>query len=134
MALDRRRFLLLAAGVALAGAAFFSPFGRLRGGPSRPDSADAEVLAARLRGPLSALGAGRPIACAKPGEAALGLVGDATLAEIDALCADPAALRAHLERRRRADFAAGRTRYVDAWMLAETEVQVGCLLVAGTPG
>ncbi len=128
-----RRRTLLAALVALAAAlaAGLSPisplpwrlFGRL---PGR-----AEWLAGELARALTPLTAKSP---APPGE--LGLARDeavGTLVEglsrnaVRRLLGDRSALRAHVAARIDADLRSGRTRYVDGWLMADTELAVARL-------
>jgi hypothetical protein len=56
------------------------------------------------------------------------LRGDLTQDGLDVIAADSALLRAHVERLRDADLAAGRLRYADGWLLADTEIAIAVLL------
>ena len=61
-------------------------------------------------------------------EAAEALVAGLSRRDVAELLADTNRLRRHLERLRKADFEAGRTRFVDGWLLAESELHVAVLL------
>jgi hypothetical protein len=87
--------------------------------------------AARLRAALAlALGPGpSPARGAMPTEAAAALLlAGLPDREVDQLLADPAALRSHVAARADADLGAGRTDYVDGWLLAETEIAAAAVL------
>ncbi len=56
------------------------------------------------------------------------LRGDLAQDGLDAIASDGALLRAHLGRLRDADLAAGRLRYADGWLLADTEIAIAVLL------
>jgi hypothetical protein len=62
-----------------------------------------------------------------PPQAARALVEGLSGAEIDALLAAPAALRAHLQARGGADLAAGRSDWVEGWLLSRTELDAALL-------
>ena len=62
-------------------------------------------------------------------EAALStLRGDLARDALDAIAADATLLRTHVARLRDADLAAGRLRYADGWLLADTEIAIAVLL------
>lgn len=52
-------------------------------------------------------------------------------ARIESLASDPDALRAHLAERQAADWQAGRTEWVDGWLLTQTEIAVLALVATG---
>lgn len=73
-----------------------------------------------------------PPAQALPADAAASVVLSGLSGNPRRALADPTPLRDHLARQIRQDLEGGRTRFVDGWLLAETEVAVASL-VAGRP-
>jgi hypothetical protein len=136
----RRRFLGLAAGAAAL--AVFPAATGARAGPAADELALARRLVGLFAAPGSAAEVGRRYLRAAPQEASVRRLVAAIAAgsgdgageragRLDAL--GPAALRAELAGRIRADFAVGRLVRLDGWMLSATETRL-MALAALVPG
>jgi hypothetical protein len=100
-------------------------------GPGRSD----EQLAQELGAALAALIPEGVAPTASPErtvtQAARALVEGLSQSEVGGLLAAPAALRAHLRERGRADLSAGRSDWVEGWLLSRTELDAALLAESG---
>jgi hypothetical protein len=133
--MSRRGFIVLLGGL-LAGAALSLspasplPWAWLARLPGRRRWL-ADALRASLANLLSGAAPPAQSGDADPLGAAEALVAGLSRREVGTLLADADALREFLDRLREADFALGRTRYVEGWLLAESEYHVVTLLCGG---
>ena len=127
-----RRELLAVAGptiglVGLAGGLSLALQGCGASEEARPDPQLIQALRA-LVGDADRPGRLAGVANTTPQAALRTLRGDLAQDGLDVIAADSALLRAHVERLRDADLAAGRLRYADGWLLADTEIAIAVLL------
>ena len=132
--MTRRAFLRLAAGAVIVGGLVVSPLSPLPWRLLGSGEARGIALAERLRVALRSAGVRAmpaPPDDLSPARAAVDLMGQASLREVDLLCEDADALLAYVSARSEADLATRRTRLVDGWLLSETDVRVSVLLASG---
>ena len=94
---------------------------------ARPDPPLIQALRA-LVGDAGSPGRLAGVANTSPEAALRTLRGDLAQDALNAITVDGARLRAHVEQLREADLAAGRLRYADGWLLADTEIAIAVLL------
>ncbi len=94
---------------------------------ARPDPPLIQALR-RLIGDVGSQGRLARVANTTPEAALNTLRGDLAQDALELIAADASQLRAHLERLRAADLAAGRLRYADGWLVADTEIAIAALL------
>jgi len=124
--LNRRAFIAWTAGWTLVAVHSLLPLsGCGRGG--RSDERLVERLGAALAAIVPAGTAPSQPGPRTPVEAARALVADLSDDEVEALLTDPAALRARLGERSRADMVAGRSAWIGSWLLARSELDAALL-------
>lgn len=127
--LDRRAFLHAA--LSLIGSLPLAAAATLLSGCGAPSDPElGRRLVASLRSLLAGAAPGFELGGAAPSrDAALAtLCGDLSAFRLRALTWSDALLRRHVDDLRRADLADGRTRLVDGWILAESEIAIAALL------